>query len=211
MNKNILAAEISKTMEEWISDGKWALNTQIPTEVQLMSIFEVSRNTLREAIHGLAQAGLLEIKQGRGTYVRAKNRLETALLEVSKQSSFDDIISVRLALETLAAKLAAKNRTKEDIENMVVAFNQATESNDSEGLTTADTAFHLSIVKASKNPLLIELYENIIVIISQHISQQFQTYSSKFSDEHQVLLKAIIQKDEKMATDAVINMIHNID
>src|SRR5699024_91642 len=63
--------QIKDTLVSRISDGVWQAGDLIPTEVELMKEFEVSRTTIRQAISILVHEGLLEKRQGRGTTVKS--------------------------------------------------------------------------------------------------------------------------------------------
>lgn len=64
-------------VREKILTGEWAIGTQIPTEIQLMEMFRISRQTLRHAISDLVNEGLLERRQGQGTFVRNTSPYES--------------------------------------------------------------------------------------------------------------------------------------
>ena len=59
-------------MRAQISDGAWTVGNRVPTEPELMSVLGVGRNTVREAIKTLTSTGVLEIRRGSGTFVRAR-------------------------------------------------------------------------------------------------------------------------------------------
>ena len=65
-----LSRQVSDKLEQMIEKGEYHVGEKIHTEIELMDIFQVSRNTIREAIQSLTSAGVLEVRQGDGTYVR---------------------------------------------------------------------------------------------------------------------------------------------
>ncbi|MCI9176681.1 MAG: GntR family transcriptional regulator [Lachnospiraceae bacterium] len=69
--------QVENYIREKILNGEWAIGTQIPTEIQLMEMFRVSRQTLRHAISDLVNEGLLERLQGQGTFVRNTSPYES--------------------------------------------------------------------------------------------------------------------------------------
>lgn len=79
--KTSLPSTICAELEKDIEKGVFQVGDKLPTEPELMKRFSVSRNSLREAIQALIHAGLLQSRQGSGTYVLAQNRLE---VEVGK-------------------------------------------------------------------------------------------------------------------------------
>ncbi|MBO4873074.1 MAG: GntR family transcriptional regulator [Lachnospiraceae bacterium] len=64
--------QIEGYMKKKIMDGEWAVGEKIPTENELMELFDVSRATLRQAVGNLCNNGLLVRLQGRGTFVRSR-------------------------------------------------------------------------------------------------------------------------------------------
>lgn len=61
-----------------IEHGQWKVGEKIPAEPELMEMFEVSRNTLREGTQSLVHVCLLETRQGVGTTVKANSNLALA-------------------------------------------------------------------------------------------------------------------------------------
>ena len=61
-------------MERAIASGVWTVGEKIPPEPELMAHFGVSRNTLREAIQALIHGGVLQARQGDGTYIDVYKR-----------------------------------------------------------------------------------------------------------------------------------------
>lgn len=68
-----LYLQVKNELYKRIQKGIWKADTLIPTEQELISEFNVSRTTIRQAINLLVQDNLLEKKQGRGTLVRPQN------------------------------------------------------------------------------------------------------------------------------------------
>ena len=64
-------------LQQWLRDqinsGEYTANQQIPTELELAEQFGYSRQTIRQAISGLEQEGLLKRTPGRGTFVCQQN------------------------------------------------------------------------------------------------------------------------------------------
>ncbi len=85
--------QIADVMTKDIRAGKYAPGEQIPTELELATIFNVHRNTVRRALQVLRHQNLVRIEQGRGSYVQerivryqlgAKTRLTLALRDVDR-------------------------------------------------------------------------------------------------------------------------------
>lgn len=199
-----LVEQVVMQIEQLIESKHWGVGDKLPPEMELMKQFDVSRNTLREAIHALVHAGLLETKQGSGTFVQSSSALGAAVHRHIKKSSLLDTLEVRLALEREAAELAAKHRTDADLNILQDCINQcqcAAKKGDIEKFISADIAFHKSIIKAAHNQLMEDLYEHMTdslyasirdVMIARHIDLK--------KEIHYELLGAIREKNTEEAT-----------
>jgi DNA-binding GntR family transcriptional regulator len=87
-NKKILYQEVSDSIKKDIIEGKYPLNTYVPTEIELEKMFDVSKITVRKAIQILCNEGYLVKQSGKGTEV-ISNRPFNIL---SKASSFTTVL-----------------------------------------------------------------------------------------------------------------------
>ena len=110
-----LADEVTAKLRQMIHSGEWQLQQRIPSETELMAGLGVSRGTLREAIKALAHSGMLEVRRGDGTYVRAVSEISGAARRMYQDHTEEHILEVRLGLDTQAASLAARNATADDV------------------------------------------------------------------------------------------------
>jgi len=203
-----LVEQVTKEMEHMIQKGFWKVGERIPPEKELMEQFDVSRNTLREALRALAHVGLLETKQGSGTVIRSESVFGAVVTKHLEQSSIFQILEVRLAIEREAAYLAAKRRTEEDLVEMkrwINACQEAMENQEVQQFLEADIALHQTIVEASQNNVLIDLYASLtdsLIYSIEHIVLQHGVGS----DEHIIhrdLYQTIQQKDSHAAEELV--------
>ena len=67
--------DVISQMETMVVSGEWPVGTRIPPEPELVAALGVGRNSVREAVRALAHSGMLEVRQGDGTWVRAANDL----------------------------------------------------------------------------------------------------------------------------------------
>lgn len=209
-NRISLVEQVAAQMEQLIETGQWAVGVKVPPEAELMKRFDVSRNTLREGIRALVHAGLMETKQGSGTIVRSKSALGAALKRHVSKSAMMETLEVRLALEKQAAQMAAERRTETDLTQMdacIVSCKEAVEKKDLNQFIISDIKFHKTVVQASKNQLLIDLYEHLTEILYSFI-HDVMTMESDFSYEeelHLELLEAIQRQDKEAAVTYVEN------
>lgn len=195
IKRDSLSKQVSDKLEAMIEAGTYRVGDRFPTEPELMEMFSVSRNTVREAVQSLTWAGLLDVKQGDGTYVRASNRFYANMKQRCANVSLRDISETRNCLETKIARLAAQRRTQEDIDNIRRALSKRkNQSTDAKENTQADLEFHLAIAEASHNAILIDVYKSISTYLESQIAERLEEspYSPGEIDLlHQVLYEAI--------------------
>ena len=78
-----LADAAANSIRTEIAAGRWPIGSRIPIEPQLAQLLGVSRGTVREAVKTLVSRGLLEVRQGSGTYVRSGRLALSVLAMVS--------------------------------------------------------------------------------------------------------------------------------
>ncbi|WP_030155767.1 FadR/GntR family transcriptional regulator [Glycomyces sp. NRRL B-16210] len=162
--KSALVDQVIEQLRQQISDGEWGLGSRIPTESELAELLGVGRNTIREGVRALAHAGLLEIRQGAGTFVVGRSEVTAAVRRRIAASPASDAMEVRRGLEVEASRLAAQRRDEADITRLriLLAEREAThEVGDTESFIAADIALHQAIAEASHNKLLAELYTEL--------------------------------------------------
>lgn len=208
-----LPKQISIEIEKAINKGTFKIGEKIPSEPDLVKTFEVSRNTIREAIQSLIQAGVLESRQGDGTYVVTTSRFEANILNRLNNSKISEVHEVRVSLEREIVKLAALRRTQSDLTEIKKTLeNKNLTKGSFKENSEADLAFHLSIAKASHNSIFYDLYKSISEYICTSIEKRLEiTHMEEklISQLHIELFEAISSQDSKKAEE-VINKILEI-
>lgn len=199
-----LSTQIVEELTRKIETGDWPLQTKIPTEAQLTEQFEVSRNTLREALQALIQAGLLESKAGDGTYVIATNKFEANMYHELDKADYQEIAEARQLLEKNLAFLAAKKRTNADLTAIEAALKKRNNSDFSlEELALKDIDYHIEIAKAAHNSIMLDVYQSISTYLFQLIFDQMKQDVSFNHDDsqqlHNQLFDAIKSQDSQLA------------
>lgn len=164
---------VAQQIKQRIIDGELAIGDRLPPEQSLADQFEVSRIVIREAIKTLEREGLVEVQQGRGTYVTdgtstAFKESLSLMLSLNNEGIFTNLAEVRALLEPGIAAMAARRATDEDIEALEQAVAvMETCLNDPEGFVQADSAFHLLLANATRNDLIVKLIEPIVDLIHE--------------------------------------------
>lgn len=203
-----LSHEVTDWLRERIVSGQWPRDERIPSEFELIDQLGVSRGTLREAIKALSHVGMLEVLRGDGTYVRAANEFDGAAQQVFREHKDTDVLQLRFALDTQAARLAALTadaRAVAKLGDLLSARRRAWQSQDIQGWIDADWRFHLAVAQASGNRLLHEVYTSFTDIF--HGTKMHQRLLDGFDGclaaGHEELVAAIEARDEQLAAASV--------
>ncbi|MFR9777748.1 FadR/GntR family transcriptional regulator [Micromonospora sp. MS34] len=157
-----------------ILGGEWPVGGRIPTEPQLVAALGVGRNTVREAVRALVHAGVLECRQGSGTYVVSTDELAPVVARRLTDDRMAEVIEVRRAFEVEAARLAALRRTPADLaalDGALAAREAAWRSGRVDDFVEADAALHTAVVAAAHNAMLAELYASVGVALRSTVAQ----------------------------------------
>ncbi|MCX5210160.1 FadR family transcriptional regulator [Kitasatospora sp. NBC_00240] len=167
-----LSDQVIAQLRTQITSGEWPVGSRIPTEVALVEQLGVARNTVREAVRALAHNGLLDIRQGSGTYVLATSELAGVMHRRFADADQQQVAELRATLETSAAGLAADRRNQRDLdllENTLARREEAWSSGDAEDFVQADAAFHQAVVAAAHNDVLAAVYADLGEVMRAHL------------------------------------------
>ncbi len=184
-----------------IEQGQWPIGARLPVEADLSDALGVSRNTVREAVRVLVHVGMLETRQGDGTYVRSTRDAGETLRRIAR-TRLGDQLEVRIMLETEASRLAAGRRTESDLVAMSKALDSRAKAGDNLAARIRhDEAFHHALVAASHNPALTELYDYFAHAVSRTIesTETEPDLPEPSQEDHELLLAAIRRQDEEKA------------
>jgi DNA-binding FadR family transcriptional regulator len=190
-----------------ICSGEWPVGAQIPNETVLVESLGVGRNTVREAVRALAHAGLLDVRQGDGTYVRATSEVSGALHRLCGPE-LREVLQVRRALEVEGARLAAAQRTDSDVAELRALLARRDEclvTDSTDGFARADAEFHLAVVRASGNRTLTELYRGLMETITASVATTHEQPLTIV--DHAVLVDHIAARDADQAAQTAAEML----
>lgn len=196
-----LVDQVIEQMRSAIATSEWKVGERIPTEPELVTALGVGRNTVREAVRALAHAGLLEVRQGDGTFVRATSEFSGALRRLVG-SELREVLQVRRTLEVEGARLAARNRTEDELRELTELLTEREKSmglRDYETGVDKDAAFHLAVMRCSHNTLLAELYQGLTEVVRASVATTVSDTPHKANTDHRGLLRAIAEQDAEQA------------
>lgn len=167
LRRSPLADLAVRQLREQVMSGQWPVGTRLPTETELAGTLGVGRSTVREAVRALAHAGLLETRQGSGTFVRSLTP-DTDWEARLRRAAVLEVYEVREALEVQAARLAAGRRTGSDmtaLRDSLAARDRAREIASGEDFVEADLAFHRTVISAAHNRLLADMFDSFAAVL----------------------------------------------
>jgi DNA-binding FadR family transcriptional regulator len=201
--------------------GDYPPGTILPNEAKWSQTFEVSRSAVREAIKMLMAKSLLSSRPKVGSWVEPRERwnlldrdvLSWYAMAPDRESFLRTVQEFRHIIEPEATALAAERRTDEQMAEISAACREMGEATSLASRTQADTRFHLAILRASGNELLVPLG----VLIESALNNLFVFVTRETSDvRHAQKLHEAIEKNVRLqrpeaARAAVRKLLANTD
>lgn len=187
---------------------------RLPPEHRLVEELGVSRSVVREGIKALEERGLVEVKQGSGTFVRSPSSEMVSdsfsLFLRTRISRFSQLMEVREILDVEIAGLLAERATEEDLQSLSRSIVRMREVLDSpEEFVEEDVAFHMAFYAAMKNEVLVTIMQPIMELLSEAMSMTFEAPGSAESSlrRHEKLQQRIRAGDSEGARRAMREII----
>lgn len=203
--RSALSEQVIAALRAQITSGEWPVGTRIPTEPELVEQLGVARNTVREAVRALAHNGLLDIRQGSGTYVVATSELAAVMHRRFAGADSRHVAELRSALESASARLAAERRTEKDLkqlDTLLLRREEAWESGEAEAFVAADATFHLAVVAASHNDVMTAMYADLSEVLRDWLREDVSGgMSPETYMDHRPLVDAIRVGDTATAAE----------
>lgn len=206
------AEEVVTRLRDMIHRGELSPGDRLPPERDLAKILGVSRPTLRAGIRSLATVGILQSRQGAGTFVAERG--ESPMLDSSPLRMLsalhgftsDEMFEARLALEMSIAGLAAERATSEQMTLMAeeIAGMYASLS-EPEQYLVHDMKFHQTIAVASNNRILTSLMNMIATILFDNRSKTVKRAKDlkQSAEQHHNIYRAMRERDPEVARRAM--------
>ena len=196
-------------------DKRFVVGDKLPNENELSSELKVSRTTLREAIRILVAHNILEIKRGKGTYIKTVNNL-TEDLELEGLSTIKlnakDLYEMRLIFEPQTAYYAAKRATDKELER-ILYYGKLEEEKilNNEDRTEVEQAFHKSIAKATHNEFMNKLMPILYKAIDKGVilSDENSDIIKDTLNDHRMIMEFLQKRDAEGAKTAMkLHILH---
>lgn len=215
-----LPAQIAGRIGRRILQGQLKPGDTLPKELDLLAELQVSRTTLREAFAILASNGFIEAKQRIGTRVCSKDRwntLDSAVMTWHSETGdpgalAQEMFEIRLAVEPMAARLAAQRATPENIARIREALQAMGDGHDNpQHAMEADVDFHLQIIAAAHNRFLMPVASVIRTALIVSVPKTFAKFGGMDHSlpMHANIARAIEQRKPEAASRAVIRLLED--
>ncbi|MBR0204129.1 MAG: FadR family transcriptional regulator, partial [Synergistaceae bacterium] len=211
----LLAHKIEEELLRFIQETPVNIGERIPTELDLSKKFNAGRSTIREAVKSLASKGVLEVRQGAGTFVVNSSTVEDDPLRLSryhdKLQLALELFDVRLMIEPEIAALAAQNASGDDIieiKNLCDEVEKIYLSGNNH--VRKDIEFHKKIAHSSKNRVVEELIPLIISAVYTFANVTHRLLLHETIETHRAITDAISRHDQTGARCAMeMHLIYN--
>ncbi len=211
-----LSTAVTRQIEQLILRGILRPGERLPSERELSERLGVSRPSLREAIADLQSKGLLVSRAGAGIFVAEVlgSAFAPALIQLfaSHDEAVFDYLSFRRDMEGLAAERAARLGSDTDLKVVQTIFDKmeaAHAKRDPSDEAALDAAFHLSIIEASHNVIMLHMMRSMYDLLREGVFYNRQVMfkqrltRASLLDQHRRINDALQSRDGPAARAAV--------
>jgi DNA-binding FadR family transcriptional regulator len=202
--------QLLKALLGRIDEARVVPEARLPGERELAQAFGATRSSVREALGVLEALRVIERRPQSGIYVRSAISepsveaivLQEALDVRSSTAEYEQAQEARIIHELEAVQLAARRRTPEDLAAMQAIIEETRKNLRNEyNLADDDEAFHLALIGAAKNPILLRIAKSLYLMTRSVRHAYFQTPGSGHQSirEHVKILDAVTERDPERA------------
>ncbi|GAA4832060.1 FadR/GntR family transcriptional regulator [Actinomycetospora corticicola] len=210
LRRQVLFERIVAALQEYVVDNGLRVGDRLPSERELAAALQVGRSSVREAIATLRAGGMVEVRHGDGLFLRRMS-LDAPRhgLDGTGDTSLDlpYIWETRQGLESQCARIAASRATPEDLEELAASLDLMADEI-AQGLPglDGDRRFHRGVARASHNPLLINLLEEVRDALDRTSAKSLTRpgQPARSLEDHRRILAAIRSHEPADAGDAML-------
>src|SRR3989442_7680189 len=202
LTQNRLSQGVFAQLCDLIRSGHFQGGDRLPSERELCEMFRVSRTTVRSGLQSLNTLGLVEPRDGSGTFVTKRSPESVGkTLGVVLFHGVEDIEEIyegRRVIESWTAYLAANRRTEDELQSLEKFVNQQSEEvQRGESGVDTDYQFHLQIGKSARNEVVLRIVYSMITIIFKVLdpSKRPARDLTQAVDQHRGILESLRKKD----------------
>ena len=214
--KSVVQA-IQEQIRTLIGEGQLSPGAKLPSEKELMEQLGVSRPTLREALRTMMGEGLLEVRPGRGTYVREPTSATAIQANVVSlllmPEDIQEIQEVRTILEPEIAARVAERACEEDLEDLEAILVEMEEAIAAGGSVFETAwAFHRRLPQAAGNAAMAKIVDIIYVMIRLSEQPIYDRHFDQLQElrDHRELLRVLRMRDPAQARAAMQSHLQDV-
>lgn len=204
VDRQRLSHVVAERLLETIERDELEPGAQLPSERELMQMLHVGRSTVREALNGLALAGVIEIRHGQGCFVSSRAHPAPHALELAlRRGVTAGLMEARIVVEVEMVGLAAERATEDDIremEKVLSTYERAVKAGSS---TVRHSArLHERLLAASHNEVLVGFVRTYMPKVLERGDELEQTAPEHVTDEyleHRSLYEAVRDRRPDLA------------
>lgn len=211
-----LQSEIIQYIKQYIDDNNLKSGDRLPSQAELMQLIGVSRSSIREAIKTLEAKDILEVKNGKGIFVKDEStNTISAQIELGKEKeTILELLEARKILEREIIHLVIQNATEEELDEIGKILNIIMDKyNRGEKQNVEDRQFHLAIYNSCHNSIM-----NQLILSIDNLLKKLWEFPLGMEDPftetmplHKDLFDSIRKRNVKSAVsinDKIINMMY---
>ncbi len=210
VKKTTATEQVIMSIREALAHKTIKYGDKLPNEAELAAQLGVGRSSLREGIKALSAFGILEARQGEGTFV--VNRFAENVFEylgfTPDTENFKHLIALRRVFEVGCINMVVERITPEQCDELQQLTDQIVTKNSAHNIdnnTKADAEFHAVLLQVAGNPLMTEMY-NMISKMLCSMMNQLMCYDDVAYDAkrvHNLIVAALKERDAASAVAAV--------
>ena len=205
------SSEVGQQLKNAILGGDYTAGDKLPSERELIELFQVSRTVVREAIKSLEASGLVEIRQGAtgGAFVKhlTFERLSDACHDMFMMGklSLPELCQARILIEPQVTRMAAKNCTPAQAIALHEALRHENDSYAYPETVALRSEVHYLLAEMSGNRFLEAIVKSLLILLkNQTIKFEPPTDEIHPLGLHDIIVQAVIEKDEAKAEAAML-------
>lgn len=215
ISKSNVVDTVIEQLLDLLLEGKLKVGDRLPAETELAAQVGVGRNSIREAMKVLQVLGILERRQGDGSYISSSFNIpfDSLLFSfIGKIGNPEELVELRRVLEIGVMEIVVEKATEEDFElleeKVRILDNYARmEPIPIDQAIKADMAFHLALIDMTRNGALEEFGKLIMRLFQASMINHIATPQGirRAVEDHRAILASIRTRDREKARAMIIN------
>jgi GntR family transcriptional repressor for pyruvate dehydrogenase complex len=209
VEKGTVVSLVMERIKEALVNRELKPGDYLPSEIELTRSLGVGKSSIREAVKMLQAMGVVEVRRGQGTVIRehpGDDCLSPLIFQLILENGYPrDLLDLRIMFEPAYTVMAMKRATREDtvrveeaVENLQASIRSGAP------IAEDDLSFHVAVLKATRNPLVIRIGETIMQLFRASIARSMKTIPETALRDHRRILEAFREKDEEALRKAIL-------